>query len=53
MMLKDNSNIIQKCNKSISNDEIIKLTKEELNDIKDIIALKDDLRAIIQEYKKV
>ena len=53
MMLKDNSNIIQKYNKSISNDEIIKLTKEELNDIKDIIALKDDLRAIIQEYKKV
>lgn len=38
--------------KSISDDEKIKLTKEELNDIKDIIALKDGLRAIIQEYNK-
>ena len=50
IMVKDN--IIQKYNKSISDDERIKLTKEELNDIKEIIALKDDLRAIIQEYNK-
>ncbi len=52
IMVKDSSNIIQKYNKSISDDEKIKLTKEELNDIKEIIALKDDLRAIIQEYNK-
>lgn len=52
IMVKDNSSIIQKYNESMSNDEIIKLTKEELKDIKDIIALKEDLRVIIQEYNK-